>query len=358
MWPVDHRIHTEGNLRRPSFAATVLARDHPAQKPKARQHGASLVEFSIVAIPILLIGLGSVEVAQWFYVKQVVSIALLQAARAGVTQHAKPQVMETAFEQALQPLFASSGRSSADRLQRALASRAQLTGGPAWQIEILNPTPAAFHDFADARLGLSREIGLAAINNNYQAEQDQRYRAQGRIQGLGPRSGLSIYQANVLALRVTYLHEPVLPGMKALMRQLSKQTGSYADQAMARGGYLPISQELELTMQSHPVDWPTLDNRKVLREQAYEPIQGIRTALACHGLWCLNMKPLGAGSVPANAAPLPEASPPETSNPPDGTGNPLPGSVAGGASPDLNIDGLAIPPDDPACGVTLCCVEG
>lgn len=329
------------------------------QKRKTRQRGASLVEFSIVAVPILLIGLGSVEIAQWFYVKQAVGIALLQAARAGITQHAKPQVMETAFEHALQPLYASPGHSSADRLQRALARRAQLTGGPAWQMEILNPTPAAFHDFADARLGLNRETGLATINNNYQAEQDQRYRAQGRIQGLGPRSGMSIYQANVLALRVTYLHEPVLPGMKALMRQLSKQTGSYADQAMARGGYLPISQELELTMQSHPVDWPALGNQKIIRQQAYEPIQGTPAPPSpCHGLWCLDMKPFSAGSLPADPAPLPGTSLPETGNPADSVGNPLPGGETGGASPDPGIDDLAVAPDDPACGVTLCCVGG
>lgn len=331
----------------------------PTQPHTARQRGAGLIEFSIVAIPILLIGLGSIEIAQWFHVKQMVSIALLQAARAGITQHARPQAMETAFELALQPLYAASGHSAGDRLQRALNRRKHITGLPAWQMQIINPTPAAFHDFVDARLAITRETGLAAINNNYQAEQDHRYRAQGHLQGLGPRSGLSIYQANVLALRVTYLHEPVLPGMKALMRLLSKQTGSYSDQAMARGGYLPISQELELTMQSHPVDWPALGNQKIIRQQAHESTHATSAPTPCHGLWCLDKKPF-TDLLPTHPIPPPDASlpEPEAGNLPGHTTNSPPASGTGGTSPDPNIDDLAVSPDDPACGVSLCCIAG
>src|SRR3546814_2598669 len=39
-----------------------------------QQAGAGLIEFSIVAVPILLLGLGSIEVAHWLLTRQVVSL--------------------------------------------------------------------------------------------------------------------------------------------------------------------------------------------------------------------------------------------------------------------------------------------
>ncbi|UHL65486.1 pilus assembly protein [Paralcaligenes sp. KSB-10] len=329
----------------------------PARTPckeKTAQRGTSLIEFSVSAIPILLIGMGSIELAQWFYVKQVVSVALLQAARAGITQHASPQAIEAAFEQALLPLYISgSNQTAGDRMKIAFARRMQTTGNPPWKIELLSPSRASFQDFADSRLDIARKTGLAAINNNYQAEQDQRYRALGWPQGQGPRSGLSIYQANVLALRVTYLHEPILPGMKALIKQLGTQS-SYAGQAMAHGGYLPISQELELTMQSHPVDWPVSANRKIVWQHVPAKAQSMSAADPCHGLWCLNL-PLF--TLPGAVAPEPGQMPPDgtrlDSSSPVSDVAPAPSAPP---SAEGLADGPAVAPDDPACGVALCCV--
>src|SRR5690606_1789355 len=101
------------------------------------------------------------------------------------------------------------------------------TGAAAWQIEVLSPSSQAFHDFADPALNTARHNRLPTINNNYQLEQDQRHRAQGWPQGLGPTSGVSIYDANTLVLRLTYLHEPVVPGIKGLMRLLGQHNGTY-----------------------------------------------------------------------------------------------------------------------------------
>src|SRR3546814_2801513 len=58
------------------------------------QAGASLIEFSVVAVPILLLGLGSVDIASWFFTRQAVSLALLEAGRAGIVSHAHPQRSE------------------------------------------------------------------------------------------------------------------------------------------------------------------------------------------------------------------------------------------------------------------------
>ncbi len=325
------------------------------------QAGASIIEFSIAAVLILLLGLGGMEVAQWFFSKQAVSLALLEAGRAAITAHAKPSAIETAFEQALLPLFpATESHSARQRLDNALGRRSQTTGAAPWRIEVLSPSPQAFLDFSDPALAIARQTGRRAINNNYLAEQDQHKRAQGWINGRGPQSGLSILQANTVVLRLTYLHEPILPGMKSLMRLLGAQGGSYGQRAMALGGYLPLVQEISLVMQSHPVDWPLPNHGKVVGFQAPSGAISLPTA-GCQGLWCLDSQPASAspGSTPPVAGSNEGGSAGAGSNqslPQWPTGQPSGPSAPGNDSGAAGSGELTVKPDDPACGLTLCCV--
>ncbi|WP_158215339.1 TadE/TadG family type IV pilus assembly protein [Candidimonas nitroreducens] len=322
---------------------------------RRRQRGASLIEFSLVAVPILLAGLGCVEVARWFQVRQFADVALLQAARAGITGHARPQAIAAAFEQALLPLYvAGSGASADSRMRAEFSRRSAALGDAPWRIEVLNPTKAAFADYADPGLAVARETGLAAINNDYQAEQHQRNLGLGRP--LGPASGLTIYQANVLALRLTFPYRPLVPGVAALLRQLGDPAGSYAARAMALGGYLPMVRELRLGMQSHPVDWPKGLGGKIVAQQVDEGAAPTGLSMAaCHGLWCLG--PTGAGGLAEGAQPELSAWP---EPPPQDGGAVAPGGAPQGGSspPDPEAPGYTIEPADPACGVTLCCVSG
>ncbi|HEY9278448.1 MAG TPA: TadE/TadG family type IV pilus assembly protein [Eoetvoesiella sp.] len=326
-----------------------------------RQTGAGLIEFSAVAVPLLLAGLGSIEIAQWFYTKQAVSLALVQAARAGITEHASPGAIEAAFEQGLLPLFpGTAAQTSRQRLQQALARRTSATNQPPWQIEIIGPSALAFQDFNDSSLTIAQHNGLAAINNNYQAEQDRRNRNRGWIDGLGPLSGQSIYHANTLILRATYLHEPLVPGIKALIRLLPTGANSYGQHAMATSGYLPIQQEMQLTMQSHPLNWPDLLNRKVIKQSLTPQYAPALPATYCQGLWCL--KSGAAQPFVAPASGLEETS--GTAQNADAPGQssvastdmPGTGTPPGSTSDSPPGSGLDTAPDDPACGITLCCL--
>jgi hypothetical protein len=315
------------------------------------QAGYSLIEFSVVAAPLLMAGLGSVEVAQWFFTKQAISLALLEAGRAGITQHAHPHAIEMAFERALLPLYpASRGLSSTQRLRHALDRRGQATKNPPWRIEILNPHAATFLDFANPQLAISARHRLAAIDNNYQAEQHQRNIERGWSQGRGPASGLSVYEANTLVLRLTYLHEPALPGVKSLIRQLAPTSSGYGAQAMARAGYLPMQQEIRLTMQSHAVQWPASASSKVTGP-AQAMSNDMPAAGPCTGIWCLQN-----GMPPQTAPPSTPAS--------GGAGVPDTGDSwlpPGSPQPSQNAPptGTTTPPaDDLACGITLCCLPG
>ena len=332
----------------------------PFLRQPARQFGTSLIEFSIVAVPVLLLSMGSIEASQWFFKRQALSLALLEAGRAAITAHARPSAIEAAFEKALLPLFADqSQHESSQRLHRALAERRLLTDAAAWRIEILSPSPQAFIDFSDPTLAIAQETGLRAINNNYLAEQARRTTARGPAPANGSQSGLNILQANTLVLRLTYLHEPILPGIKGLIRVLGSQGNSYGQNAMARGGYIPVVRTVALVMQSHPVDWPSLANGKVVKEQLSSTGQPVAVA-GCKGLWCMNSPETPASGTspepsPGTGGPLPQW-PPSNPKPPNEQG----AGTAPGNPPETETDtgrppGLEVGPDDPACGVVLCC---
>jgi hypothetical protein len=221
----------------------------------------AMAEFAILAMPLMLAGLLVVETARWHMTRQMLSLALLEAARAGATAHARPGAIEDAFQLALLPMFQPAGQHASARARMDAEFRAlsRQTGEVPWRIEILQPGAAAYADFAEPGLlvtgapGVPRVPGVRAIRNDYQAEQHARRREQGWVGGRGPRSGLTIFQANTLRLRLTYLHAPVVPGARTLLRGLwaASATGG----AGAQAGLLTIVVHMELGMHTHPVQW-------------------------------------------------------------------------------------------------------
>lgn len=331
-------------------------RVYPQKAAKYRQRGSSAIEFTLVAIPILLVGLGGIELSRWFFIKQAISLALLEAGRAGVTDHARPASIETAFERGLLPLFPPTAEhTSTQRLRRALAARQAISGTAPWQIHIMGPTSEIFMDFASPDLKVAGALGLAAINNHYQAEQHERYVQQGFPNGQGPLSGATIFEANHLVLHLTYMHEPAVPGMRALLRLLSTGTAGYRQQALA-SGYLPLQQTLRLTMQSHPVAWAS-SNPKVVYiphepsvPSATQPAQ----AGACQGIWCTTFNPVNTSSEAPDTGATPHL--PMPGQPPQGPPSSGPAMPSPGALP-MGSEGDSLPgPGDMACGTLICCI--
>lgn len=230
-----------------------------------RQGGQGAVEFLLAAAPVLLLGLSSIEAIHWYFVRQAVSLALTQAGRAAITQHADPAVLDTAFAEALLPLHAGpTPAASRARLEKAIARREHTTGLPAWRIRIVSPSTASFADFASSNPDLGR-ASHPIIDNDYLHEQHQARLAQGWLHGRGPQSGQTTLEANTLVLHLTWLHEPLLPGMRQLLRQLAPPDTRYGSQAMSIGGYLPLHRQVALVMQSHPIEWQMPANGRIVR---------------------------------------------------------------------------------------------
>lgn len=188
------------------------------------------------------------------------SVALLEAARAGAVTHAHRGQMAGAFQHGLLPLFTPPGRhqDAYARMRAQFADVQRATGLLPWRIDILRPGSASFADHADPRVRVPGAPGRAAIRNDYQGEQHERQMARGWPDGRGPRSGETIFDANTLHLRLTYLHTPRTPPLRAVLRALAWMAagsgGAYHRRAW-RAGSLPIVLEVEMPMQSHPVQW-------------------------------------------------------------------------------------------------------
>jgi hypothetical protein len=213
--------------------------------------GSTLVEFTVLALPLLFAALLAVEGVRWQTARAVCQLALLEAARAGSTGHLRPAALKAAFESAMLPLFVPPGDHATPqaRMRAAWHGIRQRIGLPAWRMAQLSPSAAHFLAYADARLQVPGAAGHRIIRNDYQAEQ---HRSGGHAGGAG-----TIFQANTLRLELTYLYQPLFPPLTALLRSLGDAHGSYGQQAMARGGLLPIVVDVTLEMQSHPVQWNT-----------------------------------------------------------------------------------------------------
>ncbi|MNY04393.1 TadE-like protein [compost metagenome] len=229
--------------------AAMTAFFFPPPPPTAgRQRGAAAIEFAVAAAIVLLLGLLSVEAARWHAARQMAHLALMEAGRAGATTHGDPARMRSAFLQALLPLHADAqGQAgAARRQQRALAELAETTGSHPWRIEVLLPDEQSFRDYARPDLKVAAAPGLRAIDNDYL---DLQHARRPPLPG-----GQDIFRANTLKLRLTYLHKPLLPPLRALLALLGRGDDSYAGLAQAKG-LLPIRVELETEMHTHPVDW-------------------------------------------------------------------------------------------------------
>lgn len=309
--------------------------------------------FALAAIPVLLLALGTIEIAHWFSVRQMVSQALLEAARAASTQHNRPEVLAQAFEQALRPQYTmGSPARTTERLGRALDRRRADLGGQPWEIRVVSPSYHAFSDFSDPNVQVPGNTGFNTIRNSYQAEQHQAALQRGWPSGQGPLSGQTIFQANTLTLEAIWPHRPYLPVLRSLLRPLGAADGSYTQRSMAQG-YLPLKRHMTLTMQSHPVQWPSGLDLRVR--------QALNRAETCRGWLC---EQTDADLQPVLAS---DSSKPGSGKPPEGShagiDNGLPpwsppdGGAAGpptGSQPGAQLP--VVSPDDPACGVSLCCV--
>jgi len=148
--------------------------------------GAAIVE-AIVALPVLLVViLAAIQFGLIYQAKATLNHASLQAARAGAVSNAAPDSIYKGLASGLLPLF-SPERSVAGAVTTIAGIDAQLATDA--RVRILNPTREAFDDFAED------------VDDRRELPND---RLHARSTDEGNASGLSIQDANVLKVEVTY----------------------------------------------------------------------------------------------------------------------------------------------------------
>lgn len=227
---------------------------HPALASATRPQrvrGATLVEFIVLAAPLLSLGLAALETGRWLFARHNIDYALFEAVRAGSLGGGRLEAIGPALQQALAPLQGG-GNDVAQRLAvqrragrqaRAFASRYAL---PILRLQHLNPSAASFDDFSQ---GVGAR-GERRIRNSYQALQHAH-------QPRGLRSGQTIFEANQLHLRITYLHRALTPGLSSLVQWAARRwpaADPFVARAMQTTGALAIVMDLRMPMQSDPLE--------------------------------------------------------------------------------------------------------
>lgn len=225
-----------------------------------RQRGASMVEFVVVALVILMAGLSLLQYGLLFSAKNTLNYAAFEAARAGAYDHADPETIQQRFAIAAAPLYG--GGLDAAELAESIA-RAQADIAANAQITLINPIKESYDDWASDALTESVGEGARTIQNLGLAIRDD----AGEVK---PLSGQNLYDANVLKLSIVYGYElgvPIASQMFLAAYQLLSSAPPVANagasgggssdpfvQALVAQGRIPVRVDATMRMESEPIE--------------------------------------------------------------------------------------------------------
>lgn len=172
------------------------------QWPKAR--GQAMIEYIIILPALLMLVLGAIQFALLYQVKSTLNYATFLAARQGALKNAKTNSIKDGLAAGMTPLFTFSPDVGGLLKGRAIAM-IEVFNPMTTKLEVLNPTKQAMDDF-----GIDNPDGSGGkiIPNDTLT-----YRCSGDpcVGAPGPTSNISIQDANVLKIRVTYCAKLIVP---------------------------------------------------------------------------------------------------------------------------------------------------
>ncbi|MBP3946753.1 TadE/TadG family type IV pilus assembly protein [Psychrobacter sp. K31L] len=174
---------------------------------KSNQLGATLIEFITIGPMIFFLGMTGVQYTLMYNAKTNLTYASYEAARAGAIENASPEQIEMGLFKGFLPyLSASKGSSGSPADVAKLLVQTRLEEAPFTKIEIINPTAEAFNDFNNPTLQKTLGTQQKVIPNKLTDIENSKH-----SKGKGSSSGMSVSEANVLKLRITYGYEPAIP---------------------------------------------------------------------------------------------------------------------------------------------------
>lgn len=170
----------------------------PVSAPPSRSRGQALVEYLIVFPSLLLLILGAVQFALLYHMKNTLQYATFAAARQGALKNAKMTTIKDALAAGLTPLFTFKADLASLAKGRAIAA-IEVFNPLTAKVELISPTKEAADDFAADDPSDSSKRLIPNDNLMY------------RPTDAGSSSGMSIQDANLIKVRVTYCAKLVVP---------------------------------------------------------------------------------------------------------------------------------------------------
>ncbi len=211
------------------------------------QRGASLVEFSIIAPIIMLMGAGTLQAGLLYHNKTILNYATFEAARVGATRHAQHKPMRQELGIRLAPLYGGDGTLEMAALAMGrsaieVESPLELTGAisPPTKLEILSPSLEMFEPDAWGEDSLEYENQRVIPNSHL------------KHQGGEVRGGLTLADANLLKIEVTHGVELKVPVVGPLLLNAMAALTDPGDerQIYYLSGRFPLKSSATVRMQS------------------------------------------------------------------------------------------------------------
>lgn len=191
----------------------------PGVDPLAWQRGASIVEVVLIAPVALWFVLTAMQLGELVKIRSVVALATTEAVRHGALHHGDVEAMRRRFLERIAPLTGKRRPAPPD-------VAAAVPGGDAahdrLDLQVVSPDATAFDDWG-------RDRGAAPgryIPNDHLAARDPTV--------LGPRSGLSIVDANLLRIEVVYRADVRVPWAGPLLVAWLDVSGDRVPTSFAR----------------------------------------------------------------------------------------------------------------------------
>ncbi|MBM7131521.1 pilus assembly protein [Dyella mobilis] len=158
--------------------------------------GQSLIEFVVCIVVLGPLLLGLFQAILLYRAKTVLDYAALQAARKGATNFAQISAMCDGLAGGLTPLYTHQASGSAV-LTSFYTAKADVCTGNAATITIVSPTQVAFRDWKETQYD-----GVSAIPNDSLPFRGSK---------VGANSGMTVQDANILKIAVTYKYPLIVP---------------------------------------------------------------------------------------------------------------------------------------------------
>lgn len=198
---------------------------------KRQLRGQSATEFLVILPALILLVFGIIQFALLYQTRATLNHATLLAARAGSMHNGSMTEMRSALARGLAPLFAS--EASATGYAKALL-KAQVESSAGYAaVDILNPTQAALNDFGRPRLDEGSGSELPNDTLNY------------RTTSPGGSSNISVQDANILHIRITYCSRLIVPIVDRILYSTLNSTAAMPTALTATGMSNPMGTEAD-----------------------------------------------------------------------------------------------------------------